>query len=207
MWRTWKLHTKKLGGEPLIFLLSGNSSNHFSTLQNYALLFHFHLNNKQAVEQKGLGQGCSFSEDFPSIQGGGEVGVGGSYSFFSRPALPAASWKDRPELGRRLFHINGQYLWTAREGGWCMAVKGWGEMGEVTFSLVQSHNEVCRHEGVATLVRGGARSGSVPRLISRCHSATVGSRREGQPKKHTRTGIGWLCWRERERERASEKRY
>lgn len=29
---------------------------------------------------------------------------------------------------------------------------------------------------------GGARSGSVSRLISRCHSATVGSRREGQPR-------------------------
>lgn len=30
--------------------------------------------------------------------------------------------------------------------------------------------------------KGGARSGSVSRLISRCHSATVGSRREGQPR-------------------------
>lgn len=29
---------------------------------------------------------------------------------------------------------------------------------------------------------GGARSGSVFRLISRCHSATVGSKREGQPR-------------------------
>lgn len=38
---------------------------------------------------------------------------------------------------------------------------------------------------------GGARSGSVSRLISRCHSATVGSSREGAAKKLT--GIGWLC--------------
>lgn len=29
---------------------------------------------------------------------------------------------------------------------------------------------------------GGPTSGSVSRLISRCHSATVGSRREGQPR-------------------------
>lgn len=32
-------------------------------------------------------------------------------------------------------------------------------------------------------IEGGARSGSVFRLISRCHSATVGSRREGQPRR------------------------
>ena len=46
----------------------------------------------------------------------------------------------------------------------------------------QSQTEVWLQGGVATAQRGGARSGSVSRLISRCHSATVGYRREGQPR-------------------------
>lgn len=56
------------------------------------------------------------------------------------------------------------------------------KLGEAASEASQSHAEVWLFKGVSTAAVGGARSGSAPRLISRCHSATVGSRREGAAK-------------------------
>ncbi|KAF3841065.1 hypothetical protein F7725_006927 [Dissostichus mawsoni] len=67
----------------------------------------------------------------------------------------------------------GEMVW-AGDGG----KNGWMAAGPSS----QSDTEVWLCEGVITVQRGGARSGSESRLISRCHSATVGFRREGQPK-------------------------
>lgn len=62
-------------------------------------------------------------------------------------------------------------------------------LGEAAQEDSQSHAEVWLSEGVSTAAVGGARSGSAPRLISRCHSATVGSRREGAAKAAHRTRL------------------
>lgn len=83
-------------------------------------------------------------------------------------------------------------------------------LGEAAHEDSQSHAEVWLSEGVSMAAVGGARSGSAPRLISRCHSATVGSRREGAAKAAHRTRLtlsgGARKAADAEKEKSGEKK-
>lgn len=74
-------------------------------------------------------------------------------------------------------------------------------LGEAANEASQSHAEVWLSEGVSTAAVGGARSGSAPRLIFRCHSATVGSSREGAAKAGHRTRLTLVGGSEKSRRR------
>lgn len=63
---------------------------------------------------------------------------------------------------------------------WCMAAERWDTLAELpVFWPIKCRGVALGGSGDRG--KGGARSGSVSRLISRCHSDTVGFRREGQP--------------------------
>lgn len=99
-------------------------------------------------------------------------------SFFSRPDTGCVV-KGQDHAGGILFfffiiipHLSGQYL------KWHGCVIGEGPITVVEArrgcrSVDQSNIEVWLRIG-GDIEEGGARSGSVSRLISRCHSATVG---------------------------------
>lgn len=135
-----------------------------------------------------------------------EAGLG--FSFFSRPATGCIV-KGQDRAGRRIFLFRSLsfLLFLTSVGSTCVwhacIIGAWllndEELARACRSSDQWHDEVWPRGGVVNAREGGARSGSVSRLISHCHSATVGSEREkerereGAPeKKHT--GIGWL-WR------------
>lgn len=103
----------------------------------------------------------------------------GWLSHFSHDLIPAALSKDRTMQGGFFSffiiiipHLSGQYL------KWHGCVIGEGPITVVETrrgcrSVDQSNIEVWLRIG-GDIEEGGARSGSVSRLISRCHSATVG---------------------------------
>lgn len=80
-------------------------------------MFHFHLNNKQALDQKDRGQGCSFTKDFASMQGGWEGGWRRGLLIFLTTCFTGCIVKTHDRQGGGFPNLNGQYSWMAGEGG------------------------------------------------------------------------------------------